>query len=314
MRKNIKRSMTAVLAAAMIMSFAACGNSETGTTNRNTESTQAATEASTSASTQDNARNNSQSAVAESTTQAGIEDYYMAEAGACEEEYDFNGATSYAAKKNFAIDGDVIPPEEGGDFYTNEYNDLDENPWMTVKTAPLSTFAADVDTAAYSQIRSGILNGWGVDPGQVRIEEMINYFHYDYETPKKGDKFAVHTEFADCPWNEDTQLALVSLNTEQIDFSDAPESNIVFLIDTSGSMSGAPLNSLKMSLRNSIKYINSSNYIGVVSYSSNVNVDLELAKFDLNQQAYFMGAVDSLTASGILSGSSASARCSSRKR
>ena len=72
----------------------------------------------------------------------------------------------------------------------------------------------------------------------------------------------------------------------------------VFVLDTSGSMSGAPLNSLKMSLRNSIKYINSSNYIGVVSYSSNVNVDLELAKFDLNQQAYFMGAVDSLTASG----------------
>lgn len=72
----------------------------------------------------------------------------------------------------------------------------------------------------------------------------------------------------------------------------------VFVLDTSGSMSGAPLNSLKTSLRNSIKYINSSNYIGVVSYSSNVNVDLELAKFDVNQQAYFMGAVDSLTASG----------------
>ncbi len=72
----------------------------------------------------------------------------------------------------------------------------------------------------------------------------------------------------------------------------------VFVLDTSGSMSGAPLNSLKASLRNSIKYINSSNYIGVVSYSSNVNVELELAKFDLNQQAYFMGAVDSLTASG----------------
>ena len=72
----------------------------------------------------------------------------------------------------------------------------------------------------------------------------------------------------------------------------------VFVLDTSGSMSGAPLNSLKMSLRNSIRYINSSNYIGVVSYASNVNVDLELAQFDLNQQAYFMGAVDSLTAAG----------------
>ena len=80
------------------------------------------------------------------------------------------------------------------------------------------------------------MNGYGVDPGQVRIEEMINYFQYDYETPTGDDKFAVHTEFTDCPWNEDTQLALVSLNTEKIDFSEAPESNIVFLIDTSGSM------------------------------------------------------------------------------
>ena len=72
----------------------------------------------------------------------------------------------------------------------------------------------------------------------------------------------------------------------------------VFVLDTSGSMSGAPLNSLKQSLSNSMKYINSDNYIGVVSYSSGVNVDLEIGKFDINQQSYFMGAVDSLQASG----------------
>ena len=127
-------------------------------------------------------------------------------------------------------------PEPIEDWNTNEYNDLAENSWQSVKSAPLSTFGADVDTAAYSQIRSGIMNGYGVDPGQVRIEEMINYFQYDYETPTGDDTFAVHTEYTDCPWNEDTQLALVSLNTEKIDFSEAPESNIVFLIDTSGSM------------------------------------------------------------------------------
>lgn len=72
----------------------------------------------------------------------------------------------------------------------------------------------------------------------------------------------------------------------------------VFVLDTSGSMAGAPLNSLKASLNNSIQYINSSNYIGVVSYSSGVNVDLEIGLFDINQQSYFIGAVDSLTASG----------------
>lgn len=72
----------------------------------------------------------------------------------------------------------------------------------------------------------------------------------------------------------------------------------VFVLDTSGSMAGAPLNSLKMSLSNSMKYINSSNYIGVVTYSTNVNVALELGKFDINQQSYFIGAVDGLSASG----------------
>ena len=72
----------------------------------------------------------------------------------------------------------------------------------------------------------------------------------------------------------------------------------MFVLDCSGSMSGKPINSLKMSLSNSIKYINSTNYIGVVSYSNGVNVELEIGQFDINQQAYFMGAVDSLTASG----------------
>lgn len=236
MRKNnIRRTMTAVLAATMIMSSAACGSNETSSTV--TSSTQACTE---DGSRNDSSNNTRQ----ESTTTAQVAESTQApmyEYEACDEDASINqlsGASNYKAGArdiNNCVEVD-IDYEQEQDFYTNEYNDLAENPWQTVKTAPLSTFAADVDTAAYSQIRSGILNGYGVDPGQVRIEEMINYFNYDYETPKKGDKFAVHTEFTDCPWNEDTQLALVSLNTEQIDFSEAPESNIVFLIDTSGSM------------------------------------------------------------------------------
>lgn len=125
---------------------------------------------------------------------------------------------------------------EGEEFNTNEYDDLEENPWLSVKSSPLSTFAADVDTASYTNIRSNIENGYGVPASSVRIEEMINYFHYDYERPEGDDKFAVHTEYADCPWNDDAKLALVSLNTEKIDFEDAPESNLVFLIDVSGSM------------------------------------------------------------------------------
>ena len=233
MKKNIKKTMAAALAATMIMSTCACGNNSLAEnlTNQTTEieiaqNTERPTEGPTEAATYEYP--------VEESTEALDSEYVYEGAAACEE---YDNSASYKSDTR-TLSGDMMIPEVEDDteFYTNEYNDLEENPWMTVKTAPLSTFAADVDTAAYSQIRSGIQNGYGVDPGQVRIEEMINYFNYDYEAPKKGDKFAVHTEFAECPWNKDTQLALVALNTEQIDFSEAPESNIVFLIDTSGSM------------------------------------------------------------------------------
>ena len=74
--------------------------------------------------------------------------------------------------------------EEPIDWNTNEYSYTEENPWMNVQTSPLSTFAADVDTASYTQIRSAIENGYDIDPSMVRIEEMLNYFHYDYPLPK----------------------------------------------------------------------------------------------------------------------------------
>ena len=165
------------------------------------------------------------------------------------------------------------------EFNTNEYNDLAENPWMSVKLSPLSTFAADVDTASYSQIRTNITNGYEIDPGMVRIEEMINYFHYDYEAPTGKDKFGVYMEYADCPWNKDTQLALVSLNTEKVDFSDAPESNIVFLIDTSGSMfdeNKLPL--VQQSMCMLAENLTEKDRVSIVTYAGGDEVVLEGAK------------------------------------
>ena len=173
MRKNnIRRTMTAVLAATMIMSSAACGSNETSSTV--TSSTQACTE---DGSRNDSSNNTRQ----ESTTTAQVAESTQApmyEYEACDEDASINqlsGASNYKAGArdiNNCAEVD-IDYEQEQDFYTNEYNDLAENPWQTVKTAPLSTFAADVDTASYSQIRSGILNGYGVDPGQVRIEELF---------------------------------------------------------------------------------------------------------------------------------------------
>ena len=99
---------------------------------------------------------------------------------------------------------DYLQCPDTEEWNTNEYSYTEENPWMNVQTSPLSTFAADVDTASYTQIRSAIQNGYDIDPSMVRIEEMLNYFHYDYPLPKGNEKFAVYTEYADCPLNKDS--------------------------------------------------------------------------------------------------------------
>lgn len=299
MRKNIKRSITAALAAAMIMSSAACGSNGNGTTDSRTE---AATQTErTEASTRSESTESTTQAVYESTEAEMYVD-------ACEESsagramYSNAATQSFKSGQSFCAEYDIDYPEPEQDFYTNEYNDLAENPWQTVTTAPLSTFGADVDTAAYSQIRSGILNGYGVDPGQVRIEEMINYFNYDYEAPKKGDKFAVHTEFTDCPWNEDTQLALVSLNTEKIDFSEAPDSNIVFLIDTSGSMfdeNKLPL--VQKSMCMLAENLSEKDRVSIVTYAGSEEVVLEGASgADYNE---ICAKIEALEAYGSTNGS-----------
>ncbi len=201
-----------------------------------------------------------------------------------------------------AEDGCVVDVPEETEFNTNEYDDLEENSWLSVKTSPLSTFAADVDTASYTNIRSNIVNGYEVPASSVRIEEMINYFHYDYDEPKAGEKFAVYTEYADCPWNEDTKLALISLNTEDIDFSEAPDSNIVFLIDTSGSMfdeDKLPL--VQKSLCMLAENLTEKDRVSIVTYAGSDTVVLEGAKGD--DYYTISNAIEQLEASGSTNGS-----------
>ena len=132
-------------------------------------------------------------------------------------------------------DYDSIPYETD-----EEYADLEEQGYKSVLRAPLSTFAADVDTASYANLRRMIEDGYSVydlPKNSVRIEELINYFDYDYDEPKGSDPFSVNTCLSACPWNPDALLLSLGLKTEDIDFSDTPDSNLVFLIDVSGSMS-----------------------------------------------------------------------------
>src|ERR1051326_4577576 len=122
------------------------------------------------------------------------------------------------------------------DFNTEEYDKITENTFLKVTDNPLSTFSIDVDAASYSNVRRFLNSSELPPPGAVRIEEMINYFHYEYPQPVDEDPFSVNTEISGCPWNKDHDLVLVGLQGKKIATENLPSSNLVFLIDVSGSM------------------------------------------------------------------------------
>src|SRR5690606_14118636 len=131
--------------------------------------------------------------------------------------------------------------DEYDSFMTNEaqdsesYESFQENPFESAKSNPVSTFSIDVDNASYTNIRRFINNGQTVPKDAVRIEEMINFFKYDYAQPKRKHPFAIHTEYSDAPWNPNHKLLRIALKGEEIPTDKLPKSNFVFLVDVSGS-------------------------------------------------------------------------------
>jgi len=187
------------------------------------------------------------------------------------------------------------------EFNTEEYNAVTENGFLSVKTNPLSTFAADVDTASYANLRRMILAGQTVDTGAVRIEEMLNYFHYDYPEPKGGEPFSVTTEVTDCPWNENSQLLLVGMQAAKMDPDEIPPSNLVFLIDTSGSMSSADkLPLVQQAFRLLCESLEEDDRISIVTYASADEVLLQGVSGD--ETGRIMEAVEELEAGGATAG------------
>src|SRR6185369_3348972 len=112
-----------------------------------------------------------------------------------------------------------------------------DNPFLATADNPLSTFSIDVDTGSYSNIRRFLLQQNQLPPpGAVRIEELVNYFRYDYPQPKDERPFSVTTEVASCPWQPEHRLVRIGLKGREIPKDKRPPSNIVFLIDVSGSI------------------------------------------------------------------------------
>lgn len=154
------------------------------------------------------------------------------------------------------------------DWNTEEYDAIHENIFHDALRNPLSTFSIDVDAASYSNIRRFINNGQRPPKDAVRIEEMINYFTYNYEQPEGDHPFAIHTEVSVAPWNTKYQLVHIGLQGKIIPTEKLPPSNLVFLIDVSGSMSDPnKLPLLKSSFKMLVEKLRPQDRVAVVVYA-----------------------------------------------
>lgn len=186
-------------------------------------------------------------------------------------------------------------------YNTEEYTAINENSFMSVSANPLSTFAADVDTASYSIVRKKINEGIVPDIDSVRIEEMLNYFTYDYPQPKEGEPFSVTTEITDCPWNKDSKLMLIGLQAQKVDLSEAKPSNLVFLIDVSGSMEEPDkLPLVKRAFGLLVEQLKKEDKVSIVTYASGDEVVLRGA--DGADKNTIKTAIDELAAGGSTAG------------
>lgn len=158
---------------------------------------------------------------------------------------------------------------------TEEYNHYAENSFQSVAEHPLSTFSTDVDTASFTNVRRMIENRQDIFADAVRTEEFINYFKYDYPQPDNDDKIGITTELSDCPWNDESKLMLVGLQAKDIDVQDI-DSNIVFLIDVSGSMGDAnKLPLVAQAFAMLAENLGQNDRISIVTYAGRDTVELE---------------------------------------
>ena len=186
-------------------------------------------------------------------------------------------------------------------FNTEGYAGINENGFKNVNNNPLSTFSIDVDNASYSNIRRFINSGIMPPADAVRIEEMINYFKYDYPEPNGVHPFSVYSELAGCPWNGKHQLLLVGLRGKSIDKSSLPSSNLVFLIDVSGSMNSPnKLPLLKSAFGLLVNELRPQDHVAIVVYAGAAGLVLESTPG--SKKDAIMNAINNLEAGGSTAG------------
>jgi Ca-activated chloride channel family protein len=183
------------------------------------------------------------------------------------------------------------------------YAEIDENPFLDAARAPLSTFSIDVDTASYSNTRRFLNEGQLPPRDAVRIEELVNYFSYDYPQPDGQTPFSVTAEVAECPWNTQHKLVHIGLQGKRLAQEDLPPANLVFLIDVSGSMNEPDkLPLVKSSLRTLANQLTSRDRVAVVVYAGASGLVLPSTPGD--QRGEIVSAVERLQAGGSTNGGS----------
>jgi secreted protein with Ig-like and vWFA domain len=188
------------------------------------------------------------------------------------------------------------------DRNTEQYDPIRDNAFLSVSQSPLSTFSIDVDTASYANIRRFLREGRLPPPDAVRIEEMINYFPYNYSPPTDGTPFAVAMETAQCPWRTEHRLLRIALKGREIDRKNRGASNIVFLLDVSGSMSDAnKLSLVKEAMKMLVGQLQEDDRVAIVTYASDTRVVLPSARG--NERERITTAIDALQAGGCTYGS-----------
>lgn len=200
-----------------------------------------------------------------------------------------------------AYNGGAAFQRQNYNFNTEGYAPVNENGYRNVRHNPLSTFSIDVDNASYTNIRRYINSGSVPPADAVRIEEMINYFRYTYPEPDDDHPFSVYTELSVCPWNSKHHLFMVGLRGKSIEKSTLPPSNLVFLIDVSGSMS-APnkLPLLKSALGLLVNELREEDHVAMVVYAGAAGLVLESTPGD--RKDLIMKALDNLEAGGSTAG------------
>lgn len=194
--------------------------------------------------------------------------------------------------------GNLEPSYRGN---TEEYSSINENGFKQVGESPLSTFSIDVDAASYSNMRRFINKGELPPSDAVRVEELINYFSYDYAKPTGSNPVKITMEAAACPWNSAHRLVRIGLKAKEIPTDNLPASNLVFLIDVSGSMWGATrLDLVKTSLKLLVNNLRDKDKVAIVTYAGNAQVKLETTSG--NDKQKIREAIDNLTAGGSTAG------------